>query len=194
MIKTAIKFCAIASKALGSRPFEGYIAIKGLEGALHLQATDGSRLHSIKCYVEHDLPVGALIKVPTKSLEDVAKAAGKRGIDKVSLMVERHIGWTLVLNLPDTTLTVECFDTDFDPLHVCQGSWAYRDEPVKVIGFDTGLLADAHKAFSMLKPIHGAVSFQFYGDTAGTLLKPEFLPTVAALHDASIIITPCRVG
>lgn len=191
MIKTAIKYCAIASKELGPRTFHGYIYIKGLEGALHLQATDGARLHSVKCYVEHDLPVGTIVKAPTKSLVNLVKTVGKLRVDKVSLKAARHIGQPLTFHLPDTLLTVASYVTEFDPLQVCQDGWAHRNEPVELIGFDTGLLADAHKAFSMLKPIHGAVNFQFYGALAGAMLKPGFQPTVADLHDACVVIMPC---
>lgn len=207
MLSTAIKFCAIASKKPGSRTHSqaGYTTIKGLKGALHLQATDGHRVHSIKCHVEHNLPVGTTIQVLTENLENAVKVASRRPVNRVSLnllsaplkdvapQAERE-NRRITFHLDDAALSVEYFLSDFDPLHECQVRRPHKADPVEVIGFDTGLLADAHKAFKMLKPKHGAVRFEFFGTTAGTLLTPEFLPTVAALHDACIIIMPCRVS
>lgn len=207
MIKTAVKFCAIASnkKADQNLPYPArYITIKSLENALHLQATDGHRVHSIKCYVAHNLPVGTIIKVLTKDLENAVKEAGRRKVERVSLnllaapitdvapQAERE-NRRMTLHLPDAALSVEYFVSDFDPLH----EWSVRQpldaDPVELIGFDTGLLADAHKAFKMLKPVHGAVRFEFNGTRAGALLTPKFQPTVPALYDACIVIIPCRV-
>lgn len=207
MIKTAIKFCAIASKKPGPHThFRAvYTTIKSLEGVLHLQTTDGHRVHSIKCYVEHDLPVGTTIQVLTKDLENAVKVAGRRPVNRVSLnlllaplkdvapQAERE-NRKITFHLPDTAISVEYFLTDFDPLHECEVRRPHKADPGEVIGFNTGLLVDAHKAFKMIKPVHGAVRFELFGTMAGTMLTPEFLPTVPALHDACIIIMPCRVG
>ena len=76
MLSTAIKFCVIANKKPGPHTHyrAGYITIKGLDGALQLQATDGHRVHSIKCYVDHNLPVGTLIQVAAEDLENAANS------------------------------------------------------------------------------------------------------------------------
>lgn len=207
MLSTAIKFCAIASKKPSPyTPFRAsYITIKGLDGALHLQATDGHRVHSIKCHIEHNLPTDVVIQVRADDLEQVAEDAGRCEVSKVSLNLPApHLDGTapqserenrrMTFHLQDTSFSVEYFLSNFDPLHECQVRRPNKAVPVEIIGFDTGLLADAHKAFKMLNPVHGAVRFEFYGATTGTLLTPEFPPDIAALHDACIVIMPCRVG
>lgn len=206
MLSIAIKFCAIASKKQSPyTPFRAsYITIKGSDGALHLQATDGHRVHSIKCRIDHNLPADVVIQVKADDLEQVAKAVGRREVSKVSLnltaaplngivpQAERE-NRRITFHLQNDSLSVEYFLSNFDPLHECQVSRPHEAVPVEIIGFDTGLLADAHKAFKMLNPVHGAVRFEFYGATSGTSLSPEFPPAFASLHDACIIIMPCRL-
>jgi hypothetical protein len=207
MLNTALKFCAIASKKPNQYTHfrASYITIKGLDGALHLQATDGHRVHSIKCRIDHNLPTGTTVQVAAEDLDNAVKALGRNEVSRVALNetgapdgaaapLEVKDNGTLTLHLKHTTLIVKYYLNSFDPLQEYQVRRPKVAEPVWLIGFDTGLLADAHKAFKMLKPVHGAVRFEFYGDTSGAVLTPEFPSTVAALYDACIIIMPCRIG
>lgn len=197
MIKTAIKFCAYASAKQGPHThFRAlYTTISALPSALHLQATDGHRVHSIKCYIEHDLPIGALMQVQTENLMNMVKMAGRAAITRASLNPtpdKRENRLTFHLSTGET-VTMECHPNSFDPLKECEVRRPHRADPIEVIGYDSGYLADAHKAFSLLKPVHNAVRFEFHGTMAGTLLTPHFLPTVPALHEACVVIMPCRV-